>query len=74
MKTLFPSRNRRVIASIRHIQAASEFLPDPNDYSDEFHNVYLEEYDMNIAFTKIKFSNRESGKFYRWVFDGRMVV
>lgn len=77
MKSLFrstSSSNRRSIPSIRHIQAASEFLPDPLQWHEDFYDVYLEETGMELHFIKIKFTDRDRNKFARWVYEGRMVV
>jgi len=74
MKTLNRNPRRRLLPSIRHINEASEYLPDPDTWLDDTYTVHLPEHEIQIEFERLKFSSREQGRFHRWVYYGRMVV
>ncbi|MCC5807629.1 MAG: hypothetical protein JJU00_14995 [Opitutales bacterium] len=53
------------------IRAAAE-LPDADKIKTETHEVALDK-KRNITFRRIKMKD-SSGKGYRWIYDGKMVV
>lgn len=66
----------RFLPSLSQIRAASSELPDPEIWPDNEYSVPVESSKRvyEIVFNRIKFASRSSGRTYRWVYDGKVLI
>ena len=66
----------RFLPSIGQLRIASQELPDPEIWPEEEYSVPIEGSKKvhQIIFNRIKFASRSSGRTFRWVYNGKVLI
>jgi len=68
--------SNRFLPSLGQLHQASKKLPDPEICEQREYSVSLngESRSYELTFRRVKFSSRISGKTYKWVYEGKVML